>query len=154
MRVGKFVHDEQGEFGKFMHKWFPVLRSLDSGSTSALAFMGDLRGIDIIRCDIELARSADTPGLQLIDTVFWLYRRSSIKGGFRGLPECSKLIEFIVERATVDEFSEAQLTRDAEQMFNELQSAPLSEQAMARGRAVTAALEESRLRRMGPDLRH
>jgi len=150
--VRKFVHDDQREFGRFMRQWFPVLRGIDADSTGALSFMGDLRKIGVIRCDIELARSTETPGLQLIDIVLWLYRRS-IADSLRGFLRCCELIEFVSDRAVVDRFTRAQLAEDAAQMIGELQSLPLSDEELARGREATKTMEQVRLQRMGLDLR-
>lgn len=151
--VRRFVHDDQKEFGRFMHAWFPALRRHTAG-TAALAFIADLKRVNIIRCDMELAASRNTWGLQLIDIVLWLYRRS-LRDSFGGHPRCAELVAFVADRAIVSDFSRAQIAEDAQKLIAEMATFPSHPQFdPERGRQFANELEQERLRRMGPNLRN
>jgi uncharacterized protein DUF3800 len=150
-RVTKFVHDDQKEFGREMKVWFEALRSW-TGDIGAMAFMADLRRVNIIEAQFELRVSEDTAGLQLIDIVLWLYRRS-LSDHLRNFPRTAELVNYVADRAILNRFSRDQLFESAEEAFNELGSIPEAQLDHEHGRRFGRKAEQSRLRRMGIDLR-
>ena len=150
-RVRKFVHDEQKEFGREMKVWFEALRRW-TGSTAATSFRADIHRINVIQGDFELAASKDTPGLQLIDVVLWLYKRS-VSDHMRAFPKATALLQWVADRAKLIRFSRDQMLESAQEAFDEIASIPEEQIDHERGRRFGAELEQHRLRRMGIDVR-
>ncbi len=150
-RVRRFVHDEQEEFGREMKAWFDALRSW-TGPKGSTAFMTDLQRIKVIQGDFELGNSKDTPGLQLIDVLLWLYRRSLLDH-LRAFPKATALLEWVVERTTLQRFSREQMLESARQALDEIAKIPDEQLDHERGRAFLREVEQHRLRRMGLDVR-
>ncbi|HMH52229.1 MAG TPA: DUF3800 domain-containing protein [Candidatus Acidoferrum sp.] len=148
----RFVHDEQEQFGLFMQQWYGVLRHWDQPTMGPMTLISDLRRVNVIRCGIELASSKETPGLQIVDIALWLYKRS-IRSVLRDFPRCSNLVEFIADRAVVNEFSRRQLRDDAAQMIAEIAALPVSNADARSARQFTGEMEHARLKRMGIDIR-
>jgi len=69
LKVGRFVHDEQQQFGRFIKEWYQIGRNFTMPSQAA-TFMTDIRAIDTYRCEIEILPSRGVVGLQLIDICF------------------------------------------------------------------------------------
>jgi hypothetical protein len=145
-KVGRFVHDQQQEFGSFMKEWFPVTRRFVI-ATHATARITDFQEIDTYDCRIEILPSNGVVGLQLIDVVLWLYRRS-ISDEMKSFPKCEALVQFVHERAEIRQHSKAQLARDAERCYRDIMGAPLDTGALEKGHRVVDEIEQARKSRM------
>jgi len=148
LRVGKFVHDSQQQFGAFMELWYQIGRKLQA-PTDAFGFMADLERIDTYRGQFQVVRSAGVVGLKLIDIVLWLYRRS-LGDSMRAYPNCADLVTFAAERGILKRFSRDQLRESAKEAIDVLSRTPDPDpRREAEVRAFLAQMEAARLARMG-----
>lgn len=99
-----------------------------------------------------LAASKDTPGLELIDVVLWLYRRST-SDHMRAFPKATALLEWVADRATLIRFCRDQMIESAQEALDEIASIPEQQIDQERGRRLGRQIEQNRLRRMGIDIR-
>lgn len=142
LKVGRFVHDEQQQFGQFMREWYQLLRRFTM-PTHVTALYTDIRRIQTYDCAIEMPASRDVAGLQIIDLVLWLYRRS-ITNGMREFPACAALVQSVDRRARVRHHSKDQLARDSERAYREIMAMPIHENS----RVLVEKIEQARKDRM------
>jgi len=145
-KVGRFVHDEQQQFGRFMKESYAVARRLRV-PTHATARITDFEKIDTYECKIEILPSRGVVGLQAIDLVLWLYKRS-ISGEMKNCAECEALVQFVHERAEIRQHSKAQLARDAERCYQDIMRVPLGKEELEKGRRVIEEVDRARKSRM------
>jgi hypothetical protein len=128
LKIGRFVHDEQQQFGRFIKMWYQLGRrfTLPKGAS---AFSTELRTIDTYRCEIEMLPSKEIAGLQLIDVVLWLYRRS-IGNMMRDFPGCAALVDLVITRARIRYHSKEQLLEDAQSAYDEIMQRPIGAKAL------------------------
>jgi hypothetical protein len=146
-KVGRFVHDQQQQFGTFMAEMYGVLKHL-AMPTHATALMTQIERISTYDCKIEILPSRDVIGLQVIDVMVWLYRRS-ISDSMRDFPACASLVEFVDSRAYIRHHSKDQLARDAERAYADIMHMPIDDpERLAKASKMTAEIEQARKQRM------
>lgn len=75
-RVEKFLHDEQRQFGKYLKKQYDITSHLYTPNSKALDSMFDVKPVNLFKgTDIEFSSSDKSLGLQLVDTVLWVFKR-------------------------------------------------------------------------------
>jgi len=145
-KVGRFVHDQQQQFGKFMKDSYDALKRI-AVPVHATAWITDIQKINTYDCKIEIVPSPGVVGLQVIDIVLWLYKRS-ISDTMRDFPGCASLIELVDDRATIRYHSRAQLARDAERAYHDIMRRPITDNELKKGEEMTKEIERARKQRM------
>jgi len=141
-KVGRFVHDVQQQFGKFMKEWYDMgKRSIMS--THLTAFATDIEEIDTYDCQIEIVPSHGMVGLQVIDVVLWLYKRA-ISDPMRNAPGCAVLVDFVDYHAQRQEHSRAQLALDADRIHQDIMMQPISAEQLRKGKDIAEEIERAR----------
>lgn len=98
VRIEKFIHDEQKQFGRFLAKQYSIGSRfyLPQGATDS---MFDFREKKLLQnTALEFSDSKSSLGLQLIDSALWIYKRYHYG---KTDHELSLLIEFIKNRTAI-----------------------------------------------------
>ena len=145
-KVGRFVHDQQQQFGRFFLEWYRV-GSRFSLPTHLTARITDIKPIATYDCKIEILPSRSVVGLQLVDVVLWLYKRA-VNESLVGYPKCAELVQFVDDRSEVRQHSREQLSTDAERVHRDILRLPVTPEQLDKGRQISEELEQARRRRM------
>jgi hypothetical protein len=152
-RVTQFVHDEQNQFGKFLRQSYGMLRRYNIDRTIAGTLL-DFKMLPTFGCELSIARSSESVGLQLADVALWLIKRfvqmrGAIHGGSR------RLAQAIIERGVISPFTLESMQQEVLDGFREMEARPVPEEKMKAAKAFVGELEERRLARMAepPDRR-
>jgi hypothetical protein len=145
-KVGRFVHDQQRQFGQFMREWYDMGRRFIM-PTHLTARITDLQEIDTYDCKIEIVPSRGVVGLQVIDVVLWLYKRA-ISDPMKNYPGCAALVEFVDDHGEIRYHSRAQLNSDADRVYRDIMALPIDAERLKRGKDMAKEYERAKKQRM------
>jgi hypothetical protein len=151
--IGSFVHDEQNQFMTLFRWSYDVLSKFsfsDQGPTSIM--IENIKMLPTFDCSLVVRPSSGSFGLQLTDVCLWFLRRVRDRGDEpRGM--CATLLECLTERSWFSHFDFEYLVQEVQSGADYVDSIPLSDEQLRKGRQVLGDLEASRLARMvGPSL--
>lgn len=144
--IGCFVHDEQDQFVPSFTRAFEYLTKFD-GKTGPMSIISDIEPIASFECSLEVRSSSSSFGLQLVDVCMWLLKRV-IERGDKPRGACAKLFACLVERSWINEYDFRTLVRVVYEGAKYVEDLPLTPEALERGKAIVAQLEEMRRARM------
>jgi hypothetical protein len=145
-KVGRFAHDQQQQFGQFLREWYDMGRRFIV-PTHLTARIIDLQEIDTYDCKIEIVPARGVVGLQVIDLVLWLYKRS-ISDPVKNSPGCAALVQFVDDHTHARYHSRAQLNSDADRVYRDIMTLPMDAERLKKGKNLAAEYERARKRRM------
>jgi SEC-C motif/Protein of unknown function (DUF3800) len=149
LKVGTFVHDEQNQFASAMETTYNMLKGLAFDRTIMSTLLHSKKA-PTFQCDIRIASSKESVGLQFVDVALWLVRRFERSNG-AVYGECGRLAKLIASRGVVSPFSLAAMQKEAIRIADQLESTALSGEQLAEGRRMLEEIEASRIARMkGP----
>jgi hypothetical protein len=145
-QVLRFVHDRQQQFATALKEVFDVVRQLAPTKRGATASIIDVDIVKTFGCPIELQDNGTSPTLQLVDVLLWLFRRRhDLERG--ASPACARLLDAMVERGVVSEFSFQQLVMDVRAAVAEVDRLPFTAADAVRAMELRESMEEVRRRR-------
>jgi len=145
-RVAQFVHDEQNQFARFLRQSYEMLRHYDIDRSIAGTIL-DIKRLPTFGCELVMARSRDSAGLQFTDVILWLIKRFvDTRGQVRG--RCRVLAETVNKMALLSPFTLESMQREVAEGFREMGAKTLSEEKIESAKAFIRKLEERRLARM------
>jgi hypothetical protein len=98
-------------------------------------------------CELDMGKSTERIGLQLIDTVLWLMKRFvESKGRVHG--DVGLLASYVVANGTISPFDRASMFRNVVDICDRIMSLPLTEKQLEKGRKLLSELEARRIARM------
>lgn len=146
--VKAFIHDEQNEFAPSLRKIYEMLSQV-SLHMSASSPLPEIRQFPTFDCDLHVAASTeDVAGLEIIDVLLWLFKRSIERGG-KEQGSCAELFETISRLALFSAFTMAQLRSNVIASYNALMAMPLSAEQIAKGQDLLMQSKAARKRRQG-----
>ncbi len=140
-RVRKIIHDRQSQFESTLEEWH---RMYSTAPYDPIELPGETFVFQkVVDSSFEVSSSEDSPGIQVADVALWLFRQM-LAG--RPLPEKStKLLRFILKRSWQNDFSFSGVGRSAEELYQRVMNAPISDEALARAADISAEMETQRL---------
>lgn len=146
-RVVKFVHDEQSQFGRSIMSEYEKNKNI--------THMGDhpflpvrLVRVKNFSCPIEFVSSHTSIGLQIIDVILWLVKRTEERPE-TPLPEnCADLLDYVYARTRRADFTHRLLSERTRRDYESAMSRSLSPEVEARARLLRDQMEMERLKRM------
>jgi hypothetical protein len=149
--IGNFVHDEQNQFMSLFRESYDVLSRVQLADDRPLSIMSaNIKELPSFDCSLSVRPSSQSFGLQLADVCMWLVRRVRDRGDEpRG--NCRVLFECLIERSWLSHFDFEYLVRETRIGAEQIEQFLLSDEQLARGRAILRDMEESRLSRMARD---
>lgn len=100
-QAAEIVHDRQSQFARTLEEWHLIHKSFPD---DIISWMGEERKLRYVEgSKFRISASADSPGIQAIDIVIWLYKRLS-----DGKPlnyHSATLINYVLKNAYQSDFS-------------------------------------------------
>lgn len=149
LTIGTFIHDEQQQFGKHLKMAFDVSKRFGNvDATSPLAQIINIKEMTTFDCEFRIASSKTSFGLQILDVVLWLMKRS-IEMPDRIHGKSSELVEYVASCGFISQFTQQSMIREVVRGFEILNSGPdLTAEQKEKGYNILAELETSRIERM------
>ena len=112
-----------------------------------MSLISDIKMLPTFACPFVVRSSSTSFGLQIVDVCMWLVKRVLDRGDEpRG--NCRTLFECLVEKSWMSRFDFDNVVDQVEAGAGYVERLPLTEEQLARGRAILQELEDSRLSRM------
>jgi hypothetical protein len=144
-----FVHDEQKQFGR------SIVIEYEKGKN--VTHMGDhpffpfrLIKVQNFTCPIEFTSSHTSIGLQIIDLVLWVLKRSEERPEIPLPEDCSHLLNYVSANARRADFTHDLLVERTQKEYNAVMSQSLPPEVEAKARRLRDQMEMDRLKRIGP----
>jgi len=113
-KVAEIVHDRQSQFATTLVEWHGIHKNFPA---DVISWMGEERKLRCVEgSNFRISASADSSGIQAIDIVIWLYKRS-LDGKLRGYHSV-KLINYVFKHAYQSDFSFKSLEEGLNQYFS------------------------------------
>lgn len=101
IKVAEIVHDRQSQFATTLIEWHGIHKNFP---TDVIYCMGEERKLRYVEgSKFRISASADSPGIQTIDIVIWLYKRF-LDGKLHGYHSV-RLINYVLKHAYQSDFS-------------------------------------------------
>jgi hypothetical protein len=147
VRVRAFIHDEQNQFAKHLEEFHAHSKAFTLDTSNICAPFPVVKAALTFGCELEVGRSSDRLGLQLIDTVLWLVKRFiDLQGHIYG--DAGLLASHVIAHAGVSLFDRKTMVRDVVDIHDQIMALPLTEKQLAKGRKLFAEIEAKRIERM------
>lgn len=143
--VIEVVHDRQSEFQKVLAEWHELYANAAPGViTWTLGEKHTLRRLNGSK--FRISASSDSPGIQVADTTLWLFKRILADKPIG--QNSAALMEYVFRRGFQNDLSFDAVGAWLQRYFHELDSQPLSEESIARGREFLRIAEQRRQEEM------
>jgi len=140
--VKTFIHDEQNQFAKYLMQSYEVLKGF-AFEPSDISPLPDVKKMPTFSCQLQIASSATTIGLQFVDVTLWLMKRV-LSGQTRVSGDSAKLAEWVMHNGFISRFTREGMIREVFRIFRELNKRDLSADELKRAQDLKAQFEEQR----------
>ena len=147
--IKEIIHDRQSQFEKTISQWHEVVSRPDIVDVEPLRWPGESEPLSVSKVPgstFRMATDETSAGLQVIDTVLWLFKRMFNGKDFG--PNTAQLMNWILQRAYQRDFSFAGVAQEAEERSGKFMDAKFSDAQMAEGAKMLSAYEERRRKAM------
>jgi hypothetical protein len=147
VRIRAFIHDEQNQFAQHLKYFHTHSKQFTLDTSNICAPLPVVKAALTFGCELEVAKSSDRLGLQLIDTVLWLIKRFiDSKGRIHG--DAGLLAGHVITHSGVSLFDRKTMVRDVVDICERVKALPLTEKDLKRAKKLFAELEAKRIERM------
>jgi hypothetical protein len=144
-QVKRIYHDRQMEFKKSLELWYELFSKAAPGPRFFPG--GDRRLVRrVFEGEFAMATDDDSPGIQVVDIVLWLFRRVTKRKELG--PKSTRLMHHVFRYARYDDFSFETIDRELTETVERLYSTPITEEQMQKGRELLDLSESRRQQRM------
>lgn len=143
--VREIVHDRQSQFEKSLAQWHAIYARPELADIEPISWPGEdapFTPAQVTGSRFRMASEEESPGLQIIDVVLWLFKRA-ISGKEIG-PRSAALLQLVFRRGYQNDLSFDGVGAQVEQKLDDIYAAPVSSDAIERGAAMIAAAENKR----------
>jgi hypothetical protein len=147
--IREIVHDRQSQFERTLQQWHAVVSSPKLANAEPINWPGEKEPLSVSKVmgsKFRIATEETSPGLQVIDVVLWLFKRS-ITGKEIG-PRGARLLNRVFQRGHQNDMSFEGVGDAAEQSLDNIMSAALSDKQQAAGAQMLIKNEEHRVAAM------
>lgn len=139
-QVKKITHDQQEQFQKTLVAWHGMYTN---ASPEPLQLPGETHVLQKVpNSEFELKNDENSPGIQVIDIILWLYRQYLSGKDFP--VECAQLLNQATKRARINDFSFEGVDHSLHDKYKDMLSVELSPEKELEARAMIQAQEERR----------
>lgn len=140
-RLTRITHDRQTEFDATLKHWHELF---SNASPEPVGWAGETYVLQALsRSSFEVRASSDSPGIQAVDVVLWLYARLR-KGGYIP-PACGRLLHYVLKKGWENDFSFSGVQRMCLEKWGDVMRTPLSEETEQTAREMLARMENNRV---------
>jgi len=144
-QVKTILHDRQSQIGTTLKYWHELF---SNASPKPIKWPGERPYVfqKVAGSNFTLSAAADSVGIQVIDTVLWLFKRLDDK---KPLSDgCAKLMDYLLKKTRVSDLSFQNVYSQLDADLNALMNTPLPEEQMEKGRELQRLVEERRQKEM------
>lgn len=146
-KIGRFYHDEQTQFMTEMNRTYAI-SSCVSGKLVGPLEIPQIEQNDTFNCPFEMMPSSGLVGLQIVDCILWLLRKSKEKGVPQEYPGCRELLEYVEARSSIFSYDFRTYSQRLREKYEEINSLPLTAEQLHQGKIRLEAMEQERLKNM------
>ena len=143
-KINLITHDRQSEFEaslKHLHELF------SNASPEPLIWAGETSTLQKVPgSQFETKTDDESAGIQAVDIIIWLYLQVQ-KGNTIG-PKSSKLLNFVLRRGLIHDFSFRGVGRQVDTKLKEIMNEPVSDETLQKARELQRLDEERRIESM------
>lgn len=148
-KVVKFVHDEQNQFDRSIRIEYERAKNVTRVGGHHPFSPIRLMKVQNFSCPVEFTSSHTSIGLQIIDPVMWLVKRSEERPEDPLPADCICLLDFVQTNARRADFTHELLIEKTQREYETVMSQPLPPETEAKARSLLNQVEMERLKRMG-----
>lgn len=139
--VRRITHDRQSEFDKTLASWHAMF---SNASPEEFRWAGETHKIQkVAGSHFEVKADSDSPGIQAIDVVLWLYSR--FKRGDEIPSDCARLLNYVFRRGWESDFSFKGVSAQVEAKWSSILYGPMSDEQAEKARELQSIFEQRRL---------
>lgn len=138
-------HDRQSQFDNMLKEWH-ALFSTATADPLVLPFGEKHVFRRVFGSKFTVCSPAESPGIQVIDTILWLIRR--IEGGEKLPDSCAKLVGYCAFQGYMFELSLQNIVDYLDDFFRQLQSVPLTSSQLENAERLLQIAEDRRQQNM------
>jgi hypothetical protein len=147
-KVVRFVHDEQKQFDRPIQIEYERAKNVTHVGIHPFSPIR-LMKMQNFSCPVEFTSSRTSIGLQIIDAVMWLVKRSEERPENSLPPDCICLLDYVESNARRADFTHELLKEKTQREYDATMSQPLPPETEAKARSLLYQVEMERLKRMG-----
>ena len=138
--VRKIVHDRQSQFEASFEEWH---RLYSNASDEPIHRPGEIVVLQKVKgSTFEIASSDDSAGIQVVDTVLWLFRQY-LAG--KHIPfNCANILRYFFRKTLYNDFSFAGVGDQVEDLVARMMAAGVSPEDMEEGQHMLRKMEQDR----------
>jgi hypothetical protein len=147
--VREITHDEQLQFKKTLEVWHEAFTHPRLAGAKPLRWPGEPQPIyvgKVIGSHFTMKPENDSAGLQVIDIILWLFKRSLTDKPLG--TNCSRLLNRALQRGRYTDFSFEGVGSAGDKMVTDLMAQSVSEDQEIKGREMMEKFEANRLKAM------
>jgi Protein of unknown function (DUF3800) len=143
--VREIVHDRQNQFQNMLEEWHRLFSNAAPGELTWT--MGEKLSVRrVAGSKFRISNSSDSPGIQSVDVILWLFKRVLQGGGL--LPNSANLMKYVLRRAYHNDLSFDGIGNWLEKFFFNLYSQPLTDEQIRAATNFFKIAEERRQQAM------
>jgi hypothetical protein len=147
--VREIVHDQQSQFEKTFIQWHGVYSRQELAKEDPIYWPGENEPISLSRApgsQFRLATEETSPGLQVIDVVLWIFKRTVADKEIG--PRSARLLNRVLQRSYQNDLSFAGVGDAVGRKLEEILDAPITEEQRRVGSELMSKSEENRISAM------
>lgn len=138
--VARISHDQQSEFQKTIEAWHGMF---SGASGEEIRWAGETYRLQKVPgSDFAILEDSQSPGIQMIDIVLWLY--AQLRKGKTLPPRCMALLNFVFEHGWESDFSFAGVERQVSAKLEVVMSSPFPPEKETEARSILERMEQAR----------
>ena len=140
--VRKIVHDRQSQFENSFAEWH---RLYSNASPEPIHRPGEIVVLQKVAGSIfEISASDDSPGIQVIDSVLWLYRQFFNR---KEIPfHSTRILDYLFRKGIHNDFSFTGVGSQVKKLISSMTAAGISPEDLKAGQELAANMEDDRRR--------
>lgn len=143
--VHEIIHDQQSQFGSTLKDWHNII---SKAPPDTINWPGEEPHVfrSVFGSKFIISNARESAGIQVIDVILWLLKKVFDDNPMT--PNCYKLISYIMHRSYSYEISLRGLAEYLSDFMTKLDSTPLTEGQLKRGKELLEISEKKRQERM------
>lgn len=127
--VRTFIHAEQNQFARHLKSVHAHSQGFQLDNSNICAPLPQIKKALTFGCELQMVKSSDSLGLQLIDTALWLVKRFlDLKGKVDGNARLFAL--YVIENGDIMPFDRVTMIENVKEICNRLEALPLTQKQL------------------------
>jgi Protein of unknown function (DUF3800) len=147
--VREIVHDQQSQFERTLSQWHEVFSRPSLADEEPHYWPGEEEPLSLSKTPgskLRMATEETSPGLQVIDVVLWLFKRTVTDKDIG--PRGARLLQRVLEKGRQNDLSFDGVSNAVEGKLEEIYAEPVTDEQQRAGEKLSAEFEASRIKAM------